>query len=394
MAKFLHLADLHLGKYAYGHHERFLDMVRAFEYTVKYAVREKVDFVLASGDIFDVRTINSETLSQAVRVLDILKRAKIEMFAIEGNHDRAFVRDRDSWLRFLEGRGYLKLLKPDALDRDEQFAEYGPDGGCVAHASGVRLIGLGYPGAACSAYLKKLDEWLKKSEEYTVLMLHAGFSNIFTEDMGRMDIELLKNLFDRVDYVAMGHIHRREEMLGKVFMPGSTEYTDTREAMRKDKKGFYVSDTLAGKTEFIDIPVRPYVFLGMDAREETDIVGAILKKSGKLSGNPVLAVTLKTGGPLADKKEMEEQLAEKSGALFCEITLVTETGEADGEETGTLDRESFERAVLFELLSEKGVKEERAAKLAAFAMELKKNAASFDSELALTGLLEVSRNGD
>ena len=101
MARFLHLADLHLGKYAYGHHERFLDMMRAFAYAAEYAVREKVDFILASGDVFDARTINSETLSRAVGIFDGLKAAGMPVFAIEGNHDRAFVRDRDSWLRFL-----------------------------------------------------------------------------------------------------------------------------------------------------------------------------------------------------------------------------------------------------------------------------------------------------
>ena len=394
MAKFLHLADLHLGKYAYGHHERFLDMMRAFEYAAKYAIGEKVDFILASGDVFDTRTINSETLSQAVRVFDMLKDADISVFAIEGNHDRAFVRDRDSWLRFLEGRGYLKLLKPKTVDREVFFEEYGPKGGCIAHAAGVRLIGLGYPGAACSAYLEKMDEWLAESKEYTVLLLHAGFSNMFTEDMGRMDADLLKKLLNRVDYVAMGHIHRREEMLGKVFMPGSTEYTDAREAMRKDEKGFYIVDTGTDKTEFVRIPVRPYVFLDVDAREDADVSGAILKKAGMLHQSPVLAVALKTNGPLADKKEMEEYIAEKAGALLCEITVVTEVGEADGQETGTVDREAFERAVLFDLLSEKGIMQERAEQLAAFAMELKRNANNFDAELALAGLLEVSRNVD
>jgi len=394
MARFLHLADLHLGKYAYGHHERFLDMMRAFEYAARYAADGGMDFMVASGDIFDARTINSETLSQAVRVFDMLKAAGLPVFAIEGNHDRAFVRDRDSWLRFLEGRGYLKLLKPGMAEGGPVFSEYGEEGGCVAHAAGVRLIGLGYPGASCTAYLEKLDAWLEKTDEYTVLMLHAGFSNIFTEDMGRTDTELLKKLLDRVDYVAMGHIHRREEITAGVFMPGSTEYTDVREAMRGDEKGFYFVDTAGGGAAFVPVPVRPYVFLDADARETADVLGAVAGKAGRLEGAPVLAVTLKTNGPLADKKETEERIAGATGALACEITVVTEAGGEDAGEAGTLDREAFERAVLFDLLSEKGVNEKRAARLAAFAMELKKNAGNFDPELALDGLLEVSRHDD
>jgi DNA repair exonuclease SbcCD nuclease subunit len=394
MARFLHCADLHLGKHAYGNPERFLDMMRAFSYAADYAIKEKLDFILISGDIFDARVINSATLSQAVSIFEKLSQNRMDVYAIEGNHDRAFLRDRDSWLHFLEGRGYLKLLRPTVSGQDVLFEEYRQGAGCVANAAGVRLIGLGYPGASCGTYLQKLDEWLQKTEDYTVLLLHAGFSNIFSEDMGRMDMALLEKVFDRVDYVAMGHIHRREEMLGRVYMPGSTEYTDSREAMRRDEKGFYTVDTGTSSISFIPVPVRPYCFFDVDAGESTDIAETILKKTGVLKGNPVLGVTLRISGPLADKKELEQKVAQESGALLAEITVVSGAGLETADDFKTLNREDFERAVLFNLLSENGMKEERAAALAAYAMELKKNANDFDPELALAGLLEVSRNAD
>ncbi len=394
MARFLHCADLHLGKYAYGNPERFLDMMRSFSYAADYAIREKLDFILISGDIFDTRVINSATLSQAVSVFEKLSKSRLDVYAIEGNHDRAFLRDRDSWLHFLEGRGYLKLLKPTISGQDILFEEYGNGTGCVADAAGVRLIGLGYPGGSCGVYLQKLDEWLEKRENYTVLLLHAGFSRMFTEDMGRMEMAQLEKVLDRVDYVAMGHIHRREEMLGKIFMPGSTEYTDAREAMRRDEKGFYTVDTRTCSIAFVPVPVRPYCFIDVDAGETPDIAGTILKKTGNLQGSPVLGITLRISGPLADKKELELRIAQESGALLAEITVVSGAGLEAAEDFKTLNREDFERAVLFDLLSENGIKEERAAALAAYAMELKKNANEFDPELALSGLLEVSRNAD
>ncbi|MEI6101890.1 MAG: metallophosphoesterase, partial [Eubacteriales bacterium] len=124
MAKFLHCADLHLGKYAYGHPERFLDMMRAFSYAAEYAVAQKMDFMLISGDIFDARVINSGTLSQAVAVFEKLAQSGMDVYAIEGNHDRAFLRDRDSWLQFLENMGYIKLLKPTPDVQEIVFEEY------------------------------------------------------------------------------------------------------------------------------------------------------------------------------------------------------------------------------------------------------------------------------
>jgi DNA repair protein SbcD/Mre11 len=408
MPKFLHCADLHMGKHAYGHPERFLDVMRSFSHIAEYAVREKMDFMLISGDIFDTRVINSGTLSQAVDIFEKLAQSGMDVYAIEGNHDRAFFRDRDSWLQFLEGRGYVKLLKPGIEGQEICFEEYKthpklsgdnlgtPENlgqGCIAHPAGVRVIGLGYPGASCAAYLQKLDEWLQKSDEYTVLMLHAGFSKLFSEDMGRLDIALLEKLLDRVDYVAMGHIHRQEAIREKIRMPGSTEYIDSREAMRHDPKGFYTVDTQGGAIEFVSIPVRPYCFVNISA-QETDVEAAVLAKTGMLEGSPVLCVTLNANGPVADKKELEGRIAQATGALLCEITVVSQAGEQSPAEERGLNREAFERAVLFDLLSETGMEPGRAGELAAYAMEQKKNAGSFDVETALAGLLEVSRNAD
>ncbi len=393
MAKFLHCADLHLGKHAYGHPERFLDVMRSFSNIANWAVRETVDFVLVSGDIFDTRVINSGTLSQAVGIFERLAQAGRDVYAIEGNHDRAFFRDKDSWLQFLEGRGYVKLLRPGTEGQEVCFDEYTAGAGCIAHPAGVRIIGLGYPGASCAAYLQKLDEWLRKSDEYTVLMLHAGFSKMFSEDLGRLDIALLEKLLDRVDYVAMGHIHRQEAIRERIRMPGSTEYIDAREAMRGDPKGFYTVDTQSGAIEFVTIPVRPYRFLNVSA-QEGDVEAAVLAKTGVFTDSPVLGVTLKANGPVADKKELEARIAQATGALLCEITVVSEAGEQTPAEERGLNREAFERAVLFDLLSEKGMEPGRAGGLAAFAMEQKKNAGSFDPELALAGLLEVGRHAD
>lgn len=393
MAKFLHCADLHLGKHAYGHPERFADVMRSFSHIADWAVREKLDFMLVSGDIFDTRVINSGTLSQAVLIFEKLAQAGMDVYAIEGNHDRAFFRDKDSWLQFLEGRGYVKLLKPSADGQEICFEEYSGGAGCIAHAAGVRVIGLGYPGASCAAYLGKLDEWLQKSDEYTVLMLHAGFSKMFSEDLGRLDVALLEKLLDRVDYVAMGHIHRQEIVRDRIRMPGSTEYMDAREAMRRDPKGFYTVDTESGAIEFMPVPVRPYYFIDISA-QEADPVAAVLAKTGVFTDKPVLGITLKANGPVADKKELEASIAQATGALLCEITVVSEAGtETPAEERG-LNREAFERAVLFDLLSETGMDSQKAGVLAAFAMEQKKDAGSFDAELALAGLLEVGRNAD
>ena len=86
--KFIHVADLHLGYEQYNLRERMVDFASAFKQVVDFAINKKVDFVLISGDLFDKRDINADTLEQADVLINKLKKANIKVIAIEGNHDK------------------------------------------------------------------------------------------------------------------------------------------------------------------------------------------------------------------------------------------------------------------------------------------------------------------
>src|SRR5208337_1960620 len=108
---FIHMADMHLGYRQYDLEQRFIDLGHTFNRIVEYAIANKVEFVLISGDLFDKRSINAPTYVQAVHVLSRLKEAKIPCIAIEGNHDRRFMKDGMSWLESLEWEKLLTVLK-------------------------------------------------------------------------------------------------------------------------------------------------------------------------------------------------------------------------------------------------------------------------------------------
>ena len=61
-AKFLHIADCHLGYRQYNLAERYNDFGRAFHRMIDIAIAEKVDFVLLAGDLFHKRAIDALTL--------------------------------------------------------------------------------------------------------------------------------------------------------------------------------------------------------------------------------------------------------------------------------------------------------------------------------------------
>ena len=88
MAKFLHIADIHLGFDRYNSPERTKDFFRAFQTTLEqYALEASVDFVLIAGDLFEHRNIMPATLNQAQVCLQVLQEEGIPVLAIEGNHD-------------------------------------------------------------------------------------------------------------------------------------------------------------------------------------------------------------------------------------------------------------------------------------------------------------------
>ena len=93
--RFLHTADLHIGRPFTGiceldslWRERIVNATRsAFDTLCDYAIKNKVDFVLVSGDVFD--TVSAEYSSYAL-FFDGLKRLShegIHTYICAGNHD-------------------------------------------------------------------------------------------------------------------------------------------------------------------------------------------------------------------------------------------------------------------------------------------------------------------
>ncbi|MCA1639149.1 MAG: metallophosphoesterase [Acidobacteria bacterium] len=87
--KFLHISDVHLGCTRYQLAESPRDFFDSWiDVLQKYAIGEKVDFVLMCGDFFHKRNVPPETMNYAFAGLSLLKDKDIPAVAIEGNHDQ------------------------------------------------------------------------------------------------------------------------------------------------------------------------------------------------------------------------------------------------------------------------------------------------------------------
>src|ERR1700686_5853712 len=85
MSKFAHMSDIHLG----AHREPALRELerKCFAEAMDRCVREAVDFVLISGDLFDVGIPELGVVNDAVKKMRELRDAKIPVYAIYGSHD-------------------------------------------------------------------------------------------------------------------------------------------------------------------------------------------------------------------------------------------------------------------------------------------------------------------
>ena len=114
--KFIHVSDLHLGKRQYNLKERYRDYFRAFQWVLDFAIKEKVDFILISGDLFDNKNINPSVLSEVFySIRDFKERSiknlerEIPLICIEGNHDNP-IYTTNSWMSFLADLNLIILL--------------------------------------------------------------------------------------------------------------------------------------------------------------------------------------------------------------------------------------------------------------------------------------------
>ena len=246
--KFLHLADLHLGYDQYGHKERFNDFTRAFQSVINAAIAEKVAFVILAGDLFQKRAIDALTLGQAMGVLEKLKQAGIPCLAVEGNHEKAYYKERMGWMQFIANQDLFTLLSPDFEQDPFVLTPYARHRGAyVDPVPGVRVFGLKYMGSSTAAAIERtaaalaaLPPEARAGIKYTIFMAHTGIEGVLAGQSGGLTHRQLAPLRPHVDYLALGHIHKPFVFDNWIYNPGSPETCSLTEAQWPERGYFLV----------------------------------------------------------------------------------------------------------------------------------------------------------
>ncbi|MGF1537558.1 MAG: exonuclease SbcCD subunit D [Elainellaceae cyanobacterium] len=237
MARFLHIADIHLGFNRYDCPERTKDFFYTlYDVLQTHAVEAKVDFVAIAGDLFEHRNIQPAILNQAQKCLRLLQDANIPAVAIEGNHDNRPYGTNTNWLRYLADWGLLVLLEPTEGEETvyQPWTPKNRRGGYIDLDCGVRVLGSHWYGAAAPSAIAQLAEaiaQLPQTAGHTVMLFHHGLEGQVARYAGALRYSDLAPLQQAgVDYLALGHIHKHYCVENWIFNPGSLEANSIEES--------------------------------------------------------------------------------------------------------------------------------------------------------------------
>lgn len=225
--RFLHLADLHLGFALNGvsfleEQAQALDEIRAI------IARERIDAVLIAGDVFDRAVTGADTLALYDRFLTALRREDgVEVFLIAGNHDGGARLAQLSAILSSSGIHICGTL----LERPRPVACGDAEVWLVPyfHTEQARLI---YPeeeiNSANDAMAALVRDILSRRDpaKKAVLVAHCfvNGAQLSESDVGaRLGGASLigADVFNGLDYVALGHLHSMQHPADRVWYAGS-----------------------------------------------------------------------------------------------------------------------------------------------------------------------------
>ena len=416
-ARFLHVADIHLGYDRYDSPERTKDFFYTFcDVLQRYGLQENVDFVLVAGDLFEHRSILPSVLNQAEIALRALRESAIPVLAIEGNHDNRPYGTNTSWLRYLAERDFLILLEPMPGERGEfVLTPWDAErrlGGYIDLPCGVRVVGSRWYGSVAPTAITSLAQSvarLPKGPHSTILMFHHGLEGQVARYAGALKYgEILPLREAGVDYLALGHIHKNYELEGWVFNPGALLPNTVAEFDMA--RGAYLVDISEGKISAqlkTDYQQRPCIRLRCDVKNTDaaeDIAVNVLNIVTRAKVDPDLQaiVEVKLVGQLGieryelDLKDLKRRIQAETNALVVLLKLEAESVQYDiapNVSEGD-DRIAMETQVFADLLAQHAHYRKRNGELAKVLLGVKEMVVLGEPEERLYDYLDKGLAGE
>lgn len=296
MLHLLHLADIHFGMENHGRldpvsglNRRLLDFTQSVHTAIDYALDHNAHLAIFAGDIYKHRDPDPSWQRAFAGCVRRLAEAEVPVVILVGNHDQPNTLGKAHAVEIFDTLGLprVTVISQPGLHTIDTAAGPVQVAGFPYMTRSFMLSRDQYKELSIAdAHQKMIEQaeeilrsWVEQLDPSlpAVLTLHGSVSNAVLSSeqsimmVGHDPIIPLSTLTNPAwDYVALGHIHRHQDLnRGKqppVVYAGSIERIDFGE--EKEDKGFVWAQVEKGRTTFtfIPVPARRFVTLRLDAR--------------------------------------------------------------------------------------------------------------------------------
>ncbi|MBR49303.1 MAG: hypothetical protein CL734_03655 [Chloroflexi bacterium] len=289
--KILHTADIHIGVENYGKIDpetrtstRLSDFLRSFDEIVSFAIQETVDLVIIAGDAYKSRNPSQTHQREFAKRISKLSINNIPVFILIGNHDSPNIPGPATALEIFPTLDVEKVTIGDQLSNYDISTKSGPIQ--IVSVPWIRKGDLSDSKISTTQTIEEINEEIQKIIIYriselvdsldpklpAILVGHLSTESAITSSEKSMMLSKdylipTQNLaLPKLDYVALGHIHRHQQLNQnpRVVYSGSIERIDFGE--ENDTKGFCLLEIDPKKSwgqrevEFQFIPVNSRKF--------------------------------------------------------------------------------------------------------------------------------------
>jgi len=261
--KFFHLSDLHLGKRV-NEFSMLEDQWDILQKIVVFAKEHKPDAVLIAGDVYD----KSMPIVEAVQLLDRflvwLNELGITVFIVSGNHDNAervaFGAEllKNSSVHIVQS--YNGKIAPVTLSDG-----YGDINIWMLPYLKPSLIRRHFPDRDVNTYSDAISAALSNANldisARNVLVAHQFVTGAITSESEEISVGGSENVdssvFDGFDYVALGHIHRPQQICRETLRYSGTPLKYSFSEASHTKSVTVVDMDGKGEIKITELPLAP-----------------------------------------------------------------------------------------------------------------------------------------
>lgn len=262
--KFAHLADCHLDGWRIPELNSL--NLASFQKAISICIKERVEFVLIAGDLFDSAYPSIDILKEAFKEFRRLYEARIPVFLIAGSHDYS-----------VSGKSFLDVLEKSGFCKNVSLFEEIANSIILQPTIHNNVAIYGYPGKKSSLEIEDLER-IKLHDcpgLFKILMLHTAIKEVMSNQKIRSVDE---TKLPKVNYLALGHLHISYVRNGKVY-PGPIFPNNLLELEELKNGAFYIYNN--GSIERRELKLKEVIIKDFETSDALNATAEIISSLEK-----------------------------------------------------------------------------------------------------------------